>query len=158
MCHVRPSEEQQLIINYSCLLPVKIFITRALVLLPELLWTSVLCDRITIWTLGSMELDHRITIWTVGNIGQTNVLLSELLATLQPVHGTVALTLRSIECNHRITKWTLGIMELRDRITVWNVGNTQDRPYRSATVFEGGTITRNLYFETLTEWNLKTHA
>jgi hypothetical protein len=28
MCHVRPSEEQQLIINYSCLLPVKIFITR----------------------------------------------------------------------------------------------------------------------------------
>jgi hypothetical protein len=25
MRHVRPSEEQQLIINYSCLLPVKIF-------------------------------------------------------------------------------------------------------------------------------------
>lgn len=124
------------------------------VLLSELLWTSALCDRITIWTLGSMELDHRITIWTVGNISQTSVLLSELLGTLESVHGTVTGTLRSIECNHRFTNWSLGIMELSDHIIVWNVGNTPDRPSRGAIVFEGGTITRYPHLE----WNLKTYA
>jgi hypothetical protein len=72
MCHVRPAEEQRLIMNYSCLLPVTTFFAGALVLLSELL----LCDRITI-SVG--------TWYCYRNISRYTVLLPEH----QSVHSTV---------------------------------------------------------------------